>query len=110
MSVRNITKRTILVDNVRIAKSLKDKTVGLLLSKNPAVILLKTRFGIHTFGMRYAIDVLILDQNSKVVKLRKSLPPNYIFLWNPAFDTVLELPEGIIEKTQTKLGDKLDFH
>jgi len=72
-------------------------------------MLFRTRFGIHTIGMKYAIDVLILDKKNKVVAIKKNLEPNKIFLWNPAFNTVLELPAGTINKTKTEIKDLLSF-
>lgn len=109
MSVKNKSKRTILVERVRIARTWKEKALGLLQYDKPEVLLLRTRFGIHTFGMKYAIDVIVLNKENTVVKTRRSLPPNNIFIWNPRHDTVLELPEGIIEKTHTKVGDRIEI-
>ena len=85
----------------------KDRIVGLLNAKKAYPVMIQTRFGIHTFGMRFAIDVLILDKNNKVVKFSKNLNPNQIFLWNPAFDKVVELPAGEIERKKIKIGSKL---
>jgi uncharacterized protein len=109
MQVRNITKKTIIVDKIRVAKNLQDKVIGLLRSKKPEVLLLKTHFGIHTFGMKYAIDVIVLDDKHTVVALKASLPPNRIFLWNPMDEIVIEMPEGMIEKTKTEIGDKIEI-
>ena len=109
VSVRNTTKKTVLVDQVKFAQTILEKTRGLLGSDTPEVLLIKTRFGIHTFGMKYAIDVMILDKNNRVVKLRPSLPPNSIVLWNPKYDTIIEMPEGIIEKTHTEIGDLIEL-
>lgn len=88
------------------------KAIGLIGAKDPRPVLLKTRFGIHTFGVRFPIDVVIVDKNNRVVKMVKSLKPNRIFLWNPSFDTVLELPAGEIESLKIKMGEmaKLKIH
>jgi len=72
-------------------------------------MLLKTHFGIHTFGMGYPIDVLVLDKKNNVAAMKKNVKPNRIFLWNPKFQTVIELPAGTIKKTKTQLQDKLSF-
>ena len=109
MSIRNKTKKTVLVDKVRVANTISEKTIGLLRSEKPEVLLIKTRFGIHTFGMKEAIDIVVLDIENRVVKLRPSLPPNRIFLWNPKYDTVIEMPEQLIEKTHTEIGDQLQI-
>ena len=45
-----------------------------LIGKDPTPLFFKTRFGIHTFGVITPIDVLILDKNYKVVKIKALLP------------------------------------
>ena len=85
------------------------KIIGLIGKKNPNPIFFKTRFGIHTIGLFYPIDVIITDKNYKVVKMRESLKPLRIFLWNPRYDTVIELPEGTIKKENIQIGDHILF-
>lgn len=77
---------------------------GLMFVNKAEPVLIKTRWGIHTFGLRFPIDVLILDKSNKVVKIKKDLKPNKIFLWNPKYDQVLELP---VEKRNIKIGEKI---
>lgn len=85
------------------------KIKGLLGTNQPYALLLKTRWGIHTFGMHYAIDVIILDKTNKIVNLKQNLKPNQVFVWNPKYDTVLELPEGYIREKKLKIGEKVSF-
>lgn len=85
------------------------KAVGLIGKKKAEAVLIRTRFGIHTFGLKFPIDVLVLDKNCKIVKLKENLLPNRIFLWNPKFDSVLELPRGTIRKIGLQIGRKLDI-
>ncbi len=107
MSIRNKTKGTILSEKVVKATSFWEKTKGLLFSYEPSSLLLKTRCGIHTFGMKYPLDILVLDRNNCVVKIQEGLLPNRICIWNPLFDTVLELPENTIQNSKTTLSDIL---
>ncbi|HEX8932264.1 MAG TPA: DUF192 domain-containing protein [Patescibacteria group bacterium] len=83
------------------------KALGLLSAPKAYPVYFKTRFGIHTFLMRFPIDVLILDANNIVVKMAENLTPNKIFLWFPTADQVIELPTGEIKRNKIKLGDKL---
>lgn len=80
-----------------------------LLFKDIEPIVIKTRFGIHTFGLKQSIDVVVLDKNHFIRKMKHDLQPNRIFLWNPAFDTVLELPSSTIKTRELKLGQKIDL-
>lgn len=92
---------------VTSTQTLWEKVKGLLGTKKPHPLLLKTHWGIHTFGMKYPIDVVILNNSHTIVALQPNLPPNRIFLWNPTYETVLELPAGFIQKHLLKLGKKV---
>src|SRR5260221_13089616 len=105
MKVINKTKQIVLAEKVVIPTSLLDQSLGLLKHKTPVAMLLKTRYGIHTFGMQYSIDILIVDETNHVAAMKKNLKPNRIFLWNFKHQTVIELPTGTIEKTNTQLTD-----
>lgn len=83
------------------------KWKGLLGVKKPYSLLLQTRFGIHTFGLTFPIDVVILDRSFVVRKFKERLSPNKIFLWNPHYDYVLELPTGSIQKYGLVIGEKI---
>ena len=72
-------------------------------------MLFKTRFGVHTWGLKDPIDILILDKHKKVVKMKKSLLRNGLFFWNIQFDTVVELPKGSISSSQTQNGDIVEW-
>lgn len=97
---------------VKELKSLKDKTIGLLNAQKAYPVLIQTRFGIHTFGLKFAIDVLILNKENQVVKLVEKLKPNRIYLWNPIFNKVIELPTRMINKKKIRTGNtiKLKIH
>lgn len=82
-----------------------DKTRGLLGTKKAYPVFFHTRFGIHTFGLKFPIDVVIVDRRQIVVKIAKNLKPNRIFLWNPFYDNVLELPEHAIAKNNIRVGE-----
>jgi uncharacterized membrane protein (UPF0127 family) len=87
--------------------SIKDKSIGLVNFKKAYPVYFQTRFGIHTFGMRYPIDVVILDKSNQVVKLAINLQSNRIFLWNPIYNQVLELPSGTIKQFKISNGDNI---
>jgi uncharacterized protein len=92
---------------VRYAKNLKEKSMGLLNTTTPESLFMQTRFGIHTFGMRYPIDIVILDNNNTVVKTKESLSTNSIFVWNPRYSSVLELPKGTIKALNIEKGKRI---
>jgi uncharacterized protein len=107
MKIVNKTKKTTLTSDAFEAVSLLDKSLGLLNPNKPRSLILTTRFGIHTFGMKESIDILVLDKLGIVVKIGQHIDPHQIFWWNPSYSRVIELPAGTISKTQTKIGDHI---
>lgn len=89
--------------------SIPQKAMGLLGSKVARTVYFKTRFGIHTFFMRYPIDLIVLDRQNKVRVLKQKVLPNRVVLWSPKFQSVLELPAGTIEKNGIKVGDTISL-
>jgi uncharacterized protein len=63
---------------------------------------------VHSFGMKFTIDVLYLSKQKKVLKMRPRMVKRRISLCLSAH-SVLELPEGMIDQTGTKVGDELEF-
>ena len=95
--------------SVREAKNIREKIVGLIGKDKPEALMLKTHFGIHTFGLKFPIDVVILNKENKVVNLKKNLKPKNIFLWNPKYEHVLEMPAGTIDKNKIELRSEINL-
>ena len=109
MKIFNITKNKLIASNAKEPSSPLAEAVGLIGARKASAFILKTRFGIHTVGLLFPIDILILDKENKVVRLKENLKPFRIFIWKPHYNTVIELPNGSIKKSSTALGDKLSF-
>lgn len=109
MRLINQTRKTIISENLIEAKGILSKMNGLLKYETPQALLLHTHFGIHTFSMKYTIDVIILNKKYQVVKIRKGLKPGSVFFWNLRYNQVLELPEGSISKSKTQVKDVLKY-
>ena len=71
-------------------------------------MLFKTRFGVHTFFLKEPVDIIVLGNNSQVVKA-KTVNPNSLFFYNPFHITVLELPKNTIKNAQTTIGDRIEI-
>ena len=63
---------------------------------------------VHTFFMKFAIDLVYLDKSRKVRKIRHGVPPWRLSACLPA-DSILELPAGTAERTGTLAGDQLEI-
>lgn len=110
MIIINTTRNTLLGNDVRVARGFDEKARGLLDSVGQSSIFFQTRWGIHTFGMKFAIDCVVLDDKLKVAAICESMKPNRFFFWWPWYENVLELPAGTISKTRTEVGDILNIH
>lgn len=93
---------------VKTAKNFWEKTVGLIGASKPYCLFLQTRFGIHTLGVKFPIDILVLDKNKQVVCCRENLKPNRLFFWNPIHCNILELPAETIKQLKIKRGDRVE--
>lgn len=94
---------------VKKAKSITDKIFGLIGKKSCESLFLQTRFGIHTYGLRFPIDVLVLDNKNKVICLKEEIQPGRFYFWNPKYKSVLELPAGTISRLRIKNDDMIDL-
>ena len=87
----------------------KSRRKGLLdhetLPEGSALIIAPSQ-AIHTFSMRFAIDVAFVSKDGRVLKVRPAVPPRRIAVAVRAF-AVIELPAGALEASDTKAGDLL---
>lgn len=66
--------------------------------------------GVHTLAMRYAIDVVYLDEQLVVVHLEENVTPWRITPIRTDAKSVIELPAQTIEATRTQVGDVIEIH
>lgn len=109
--VRNETKGTTLTEHADIADTPSTRRKGLLgrksLNQGEGLWIAPCQ-AVHCWGMQFAIDVIYLDRKRRVRKVRPNLKPWRLSLSILAH-SVLELPAGTIELTDTTRGDQLTF-
>ena len=111
MVLVNATRRTMLADQCRFANTVLKRMIGLL-NRNclgaGEGLLIDRCYGIHTFGMRFAIDVLFLDKELRVIRAVPGLPPLRTCAVRHAV-YALELPVGSIAQSGTQTGDQVQI-
>lgn len=110
MQIINKTKNLILAQDAFLANSLFSRIKGLLgrdTLKPQEALVIKPCNSVHTFFMRFAIDVIFVDTGNKIVALENDLKPYKISPLYFKANYVVELPSGIIAKTNTKVGDEI---
>lgn len=94
-----------------VADTSEKRRVGLLRHERLAPgegLWIKPCESVHTFFMKFAIDLVYIDKKLKVRKVRKAVPPWRLSACLTAH-SILELPAGTIEQTGTQAGDELSI-
>jgi uncharacterized protein len=110
--VHNRTRGATLASKVRLADTPRSRRRGLLrhetLERGEGLWIYPTQ-AIHTFGMRFPIDVIFLDRRLCVKRVYHGLAPYRVtsFVWGAR--SVLELASGSLAGTGTAVGDELQF-
>ncbi|MGO4881561.1 MAG: DUF192 domain-containing protein [Bryobacteraceae bacterium] len=111
MVVRNQTRNTILADAADIADSSEKRRTGLLkharLDPGQGLWIVPCE-SVHSFFMKFAIDLVYLDRNKKVRKVRHSMVPWRVSACFSAH-SILELPAGSVAASGTKPGDQIEI-
>lgn len=110
--VSNRSKETLLGERVEAAGSARARSRGLLGSRGwdgRDGMLLKPCRNVHTFGMRYPIDVAFLDRENRVLRAVRGLKPGRLSPLVLKARSALELPAGRLRETSTEPGDLLVF-
>jgi uncharacterized membrane protein (UPF0127 family) len=105
----NVTRGIELGQKVRVASTFFDRTMGLLGTASLAAgegLWLSPCKSIHTFFMRYPIDVLFLDRDGKVLH-QKTYAPWKLSGWFSKSRGVLELAAGSL--SQSRVGDRIEM-
>jgi uncharacterized membrane protein (UPF0127 family) len=61
---------------------------------------------VHTFAMRFPIDVIFARRDGRIVKIRSAMPASRISAAMGAF-AVVEMAAGSIERAGVRVGDRL---
>ena len=108
--VVNCRSGAILGDRVTLAVALGSRLRGLLgrsgLSPGEG-LWIEPCASIHMFFMRFAIDVLFVDSGDTVVRQCVEIRPWRIAAGGRAARAALVLPVGVIERSETRVGDRL---
>ena len=65
--------------------------------------------GVHTFAMKFPIDVIYLDGNKFVVHMEENLQPWRVAKVSLRAASVLELPGNTLKSTRTAVGDEIEI-
>jgi uncharacterized membrane protein (UPF0127 family) len=111
LQVRNTTRGTVLATALEVADTGAKRSKGLLgrsgLDAGGGLWIVPCE-SVHTFFMKFPIDLVYLDKKNRVRKVRNSVPAWRMSVCLSAH-SILELPAGTIRATQTQPGDMIAF-
>jgi len=110
LTILDETRNTILGTRIALADTFLTRLVGLLGKKQMASdggLLIQPSSGVHTFFMRFPIDVIALDRNHRVRAVWHALRPWRLSRVSWRYQSVLELPAGQIRRCRVEVGDQL---
>jgi uncharacterized protein len=106
----NVTRASTIASAVRVADNFFTRFRGLLWSP-PLLpgegLWIKPCNQIHMFGMAYAIDVIFLDKDLRVVATVADIRPGQLSKFYASAKSCIELPVGVIAQSATAVGDQL---
>src|SRR5271166_6814139 len=112
VAVVNTTRHTMLGEQISVAGTSLSRLLGLLgkrrLEPSTGLLIIPSQ-AIHTVAMRFAIDVIFVDRQWRVVHVRPAMVPYRMTGIHWKARCVLELPSGQIAQTSTAIGDQLSI-
>ena len=111
LRVTNVTRGTVLATALEVADSGPKRNKGLLgrtgLDAGEGLWIIPCE-SVHTFFMKFPIDLVYLDRKHRIKKVCDSVPAWRLSVCLSAH-SILELPAGTIRNTRTERGDTLEF-
>ncbi|MDQ3933061.1 MAG: DUF192 domain-containing protein [Actinomycetota bacterium] len=96
--LRRLPPHTIDTDLIVLeARGLRARLLGLALLREPppgVALLIPRCSSVHTFGMRFPLDLVFYDARGRVVRIDRGVPPKRVRRCPGAW-AVLELPAGV---------------
>jgi len=112
MKAVNLRTHKELATNVKVADNLFTRMKGLLGKKElleGEALWIKPCFSVHTFFMKFPIDVIFLNKKNQVIVAVSNLTPNRMTRLYPQSFSVLELPSGTIVASNSQIGDIIEI-
>ena len=112
MSIRNISRNNLIAETILTLNRQFRKTLYMLNRDgipDNCVLWISPCNGIYTTGMKKPVDIAFLDKDSRVVRILKDFPPDCFADSTPEAMSAVELPNGRLSETGTKVGDLLEI-
>lgn len=112
MTISVPAKGELIASTTAVADTFFRRLKGLLGVKQlppGSALLIKPCSSIHTFGMKFAIDVIFLDTARTVSAVYPDVKPGRIVTGGPDAAVALEVPRGTVRRAAIVRGDQLNI-
>lgn len=111
----NRTRQAFLATDMRVANSHWSRLRGLMGTRPVSFgfgqgLWIVPCHGVHTWAMRFPLDLVYMDSDNLVVHLEENVKPWRFAAVRMDTATVLELPWHTIWNSGTKIGDQIELH
>ncbi|MBI2609120.1 MAG: DUF192 domain-containing protein [Deltaproteobacteria bacterium] len=110
--IENKKEGKIVAEKAMLADTFFSRLKGLLgtkkLDKGEALILEPCQ-SVHTFFMKYDLDIIFLNKENIVIGVAEHLKPNRLSAFYRHASKAVELPSGSIVEGRVTVGEKLEF-
>ena len=114
IEIKHLESGIVLATEAQAATNFLARLVGLIgresLEPGREALILYPCRSVHTFFMRFALDLLYVDREGQVVESVSNLSPRSSGPLVRAAVMVIELPAGVIKEHGVKKGDQLLFN
>jgi len=111
LRVVNTTRQIELADRVELAGNGAKRSKGLLgrtgLGPGEGMWIVPCE-AVHTFWMKFSLDLVYLDRQNQIAKIKRNVPPWRLSACLTAH-SVIEFAAGAIRESDAQPGDKLEF-
>lgn len=110
----NRTRQTFLATDMRVANTHWSRLRGLMWIKPASFgfgqgLWIIPCHGVHTWAMRFPLDLVYLDEKNVVVHVEENVKPWHFAPVRMDTVTVLELPWHTVWNSSTKIGDQIEI-
>ena len=113
MNIYNSTKNNLIASNVKVAQNFITRSIGLLSKKSISDdegLIIKPCCSIHTYFMKFPIDVLFVNRKNMIVALYENVDRTRILPIHLSSSYVVELAAGLISKKNIEKGDIIQIN
>jgi uncharacterized membrane protein (UPF0127 family) len=102
--MKNVISNQNTIIEIKTAHTFRQKFAGLMLKKecDYALLFRNTRY-LHTFFMRFDLDIIFLNKNDDILEIRKNIKPFRIILPPKKTKSVIEIMSGKLDKNNNSL-------